>query len=99
MLREYLDCMTRKSSLHTVDEVIDAFGGISGCQKIFGGVPGRFHNYKAAGKFPVSMHFQIYMACVERGLRIATDLIGMTPGFIEVTEGKGRQREFALAAE
>jgi hypothetical protein len=70
--------MTRKSQqLRTVQEVIDAFGGIAGCQAVFGGVPGRFYNYKAAGKFPDYMHMRVYVEAKARGLNIAPELIGM----------------------
>lgn len=69
--------MTRKSQLSTIDEVIAAFGGVAGCQGIFGGVPGRFYNYKAKKVFPPYMHMQIYVEAKARGLRIAPELIGM----------------------
>ena len=45
--------------------------------RLFGGVPSRFSNYKAAGKFPRSMHMAIYVEACERGLNIAPELIGM----------------------
>jgi hypothetical protein len=70
--------MTRKSQqLRTVEEVIAAFGGLAGCQAIFGGVLSRFCNYKAAGRFPDNMHMKIYVEAMARGLNIAPELIGM----------------------
>jgi hypothetical protein len=45
---------------------------------IFGGVPSRFSNYKAANSFPEYMHMQIYVECLKRGLNIAPELVGMT---------------------
>jgi hypothetical protein len=71
--------MTRELQLHTVDEVIDAFGGVRAMCSIFGGVPTRFYNYKAAGKFPEHMHMKIYVEARERGLNISPELIGMKP--------------------
>lgn len=82
--------MTRKSPLSTIDEVIEAFGGVAQMCAIFGGVPSRFSNYKAAGRFPDSMHMKIYVAATERGLNIAPELIGMKPA--------QRQRELKLQA-
>jgi hypothetical protein len=78
MLHDYLSHMARKS-LDTVGEVIDAFGGVPAMCATFGGVPGRFYNYKAAGRFPKSMHMEIYVEATERGLNIAPELIGMKP--------------------
>ena len=69
--------MTGKSLLESVDAVIDAFGGPKAMSAIFGGVPTRFYNYKAAGKFPKHMHMEIYVEAHERGLNIAPELIGM----------------------
>ena len=69
--------MTRKSCLHSIGEVIDAFGGAKAMSAIFGGVPTRFYNYKAAGKFPRHMHMEIYVEAKARGLNIAPELIGM----------------------
>lgn len=69
--------MARKSSLRTVGEVIDAFGGVSAMCTIFGGVPGRFYNFKASGRFPDAMHMRIYVEAKARGLNIAPELIGM----------------------
>jgi hypothetical protein len=68
--------MTRKSQLETVDEVIAAFGGVTAMSAIFGGFPSRFSNYKAAGRFPDSMHHRIYKAALKRGLNIADELLG-----------------------
>ena len=82
--------MTRMPQLKTIDDVIDAFGGVKAMCAIFGGVPSRFSNYKAAGKFPDSMHMRIYVAARERGLNIAPGLIGM--------ERPQRQGEFKLQA-
>ena len=82
--------MTRKSQLTTVSEVIDAFGGPKAMCGIFGGVPSRFCNYKAAGKFPDSMHMRIYVAARDRGLNIVPELIGM--------KRPDPQREFTLQA-
>jgi hypothetical protein len=84
--------MACKSQLKTVDAVIDAFGGVKAMCAIFGGVPSRFSNYKAAGKFPDSMHMRVYVAARERGLNIAPELIGMKP-----TERQGELQ--LLAAE
>jgi hypothetical protein len=82
--------MTHKSRLTTIDKVIDAFGGVKAMCTIFGGVPSRFSNYKAAGKFPDSMHMKIYVEARERGLNISPELIGMgTPE---------KQRELPLQA-
>jgi hypothetical protein len=69
--------MARKSQLCTVSETIDAFGGVSAMCAIFGGVPGRFYNYKAAGRFPDYMHMRVYVEAKARGLNIAPELIGM----------------------
>ena len=69
--------MTRKSQLGTVDEVIEAFGGLRAMCDIFGGGPSKFCNYKAKGKFPKLMHMDIYVEACERGLNIAPELIGM----------------------
>jgi hypothetical protein len=69
--------MTGYSQLETIDDVIDAFGGVKAMCAIFGGVPTRFYNYKAAGKFPKHMHMEIYVAARERKLNIAPELIGM----------------------
>jgi hypothetical protein len=66
-----------RCDLQTVSEVIDAFGGPKAMCSIFGGVPSRFYNYKAAGKFPEQMHMRIYVEARERGLNIAPELIGM----------------------
>jgi hypothetical protein len=71
--------MTQKAVLNTVADVIDAFGGAKNMCTIFGGVLSRFSNYKAAGRFPDSMHMKIYVAANERGLNIAPELIGMKP--------------------
>lgn len=90
--------MTRKSQLHTVEEVVAAFGGLAGCQAIFGGALSRFCNYKAAGCFPPSMHMRVYVECVKRGLPIAPELVGMTEDALQIAQGK-RQREFLTAAE
>ena len=56
----------------------------------FGGVPSRFSNDKAAGRFPDSMHMRIYVEACDRGLNIAPDLIGM--------KRARPQGEFALQA-
>jgi hypothetical protein len=77
MLHDYLCCMTSKSCLCTVGEVMDAFGGARAMSAIFGGVPTRFYNYKAAGRFPDSMHMRVYVEAKARGLNIAPELIGM----------------------
>ncbi len=69
--------MTRKIQLNTVEEVIDAFGGMKAMCAIFGGGLSRFSNYKAAGCFPASMHMKIYVEACDRGLTIAPELIGM----------------------
>jgi hypothetical protein len=69
--------MVRKSQLDTVDEVIHAFGGVKAMCSVFGGVPSRFSNYKAAGRFPDSMHMRVYVEAEARGLTIAPELIGM----------------------
>jgi len=69
--------MTGKSQLKSIDAVIDAFGGITAMREIFGGVPTRFYNFKAKGKFPKYLHMDIYNAACERGLNIAPELIGM----------------------
>lgn len=69
--------MTRKSQLDSIDEVIHAFGGVKAMCAIFGGVPSRFSNYKAAGRFPDSMHMRVYVEAMARGLKIAPDLVGM----------------------
>jgi hypothetical protein len=69
--------MTGKRQLQTVSEVIDAFGGPKAMSATFGGVPTRFYNYKAAGKFPKHMHMEIYVVACERGLSIEPSLIGM----------------------
>ena len=90
MLHEYRHCMAGKSQLDTVDDVIDAFGGVKAMCAIFGGVPTRFYNYKAAGKFPDHMHMRIYIEARERGLNIAPVLIGM--------DRSPRQGEFKLQA-
>ena len=82
--------MARKSQIETIDEVIDAFGGVKEMCATFGGVPSRFSNYKAAGRFPDSMHMRIYVAARERKLNIAPELIGMTR--------PDPQREFMLQA-
>jgi hypothetical protein len=71
--------MTGKSLLESVDAVIDAFGGVRAMCAIFGGVPTRFYNFKATGKFPKHMHMEIYVEARERGLNIAPELIGMKP--------------------
>lgn len=83
--------MTRKSQeLRTVEDVIAAFGGLTGCQAIFGGVLSRFCNYKAAGRFPDNMHMRIYVEAEARGLNIAPELIGR--------KRPDPQSEFALQA-
>ena len=69
--------MTSSKQLKTVSEVIDAFEGNKAMCAIFGGVPTRFANYKARGKFPDSMHMRIYIEARDRGLNIAPELIGM----------------------
>jgi hypothetical protein len=69
--------MRRKSQLCTVSDVITAFGGLGAMCRIFGGGPSRFCNYKAAARFPDSMHMRIYVEARERGLNIAPELIGM----------------------
>jgi hypothetical protein len=69
--------MAFKSQLETVDAVVEAFGGVKAMCAVFGGVPTRFYNYKAAGKFPDHMHMRIYVEARERGLNIAPELIGM----------------------
>jgi hypothetical protein len=69
--------MDHRQQLATVAEVIEGFGGIAAMCAIFGGVPTRFYNYKAAGKFPDHMHMRIYVEACERGLNIAPELIGM----------------------
>jgi hypothetical protein len=74
----------------TVSEVIDAFGGPKAMSDVFGGVPTRFYNYKAWGKFPDKMHMKIYVEACERGLNIAPELIGM--------KRPERQRELPLQA-
>lgn len=90
--------MTHKpQELRTVDEVIAAFGGLTGCQAIFGGVLSRFCNYKAAGRFPEIMHMRIYVECVKRGLPIAPELVGMTEDEMALAQGNC-QREFPLQA-
>jgi hypothetical protein len=87
---KYRAAMTRKSQLNTVEEVIEAFGGSKAMCALFGGGLSRFSNYKAAGKFPDSMHMRIYVAARERGLNIAPELIGMV--------SEKRQRELPLRA-
>ena len=77
MPHEYSWSMTDKLQLESVAAVIDAFGGPKSMSAIFGGVPTRFCNYKAAGKFPKHMHMEIYVEGNERGLNIAPELIGM----------------------
>lgn len=62
--------------LQTVGDVIDAFGGAKGMSEAFGGVPTRFYNYKAAGRFPKHMHMELYVEVCERGLNIAPELVG-----------------------
>ena len=54
--------------LKTVAEVIDAFGGPKAMCAIFGGVPSRFYNFKAEGKFPKAMHMEIYVEHVSVSL-------------------------------
>jgi hypothetical protein len=73
----YPSVMAPSSQLKTIDEVIDAFGGVKAMCSIFGGGPSRFSNYKAAGRFPDSMHMRIYVEARDRGLNIAPALIGM----------------------
>jgi hypothetical protein len=69
--------MSCNQQLKTVSQVITAFGGIRAMCIIFGGVPTRFVNYKARGRFPDAMHMRIYVEACERGLNIAPELIGM----------------------
>jgi hypothetical protein len=69
--------MRTKSQLNTIDEVIHGFGGVKAMCSVFGGVPSRFSNYKAAGRFPDSMHMRVYVEAKARGLNIAPELIGM----------------------
>jgi hypothetical protein len=90
MLHEYLLRMSGKSQLQTIDDVIEGFGGVRAMCAIFGGVPTRFYNYKAAGKFPDHMHMRIYVEACERGLNVAPELIGMKPS--------EKQRELPLQA-
>jgi hypothetical protein len=90
--------MTRKSQLSTIGEIVDAFGGAKAMSAIFGGVPSRFYNYKAAGRFPEAMHMRVYVECVKRGLPIAPELVGMTEDAMAIAQGK-RQLEFLPAAE
>jgi hypothetical protein len=90
--------MKRKSLLKTASDVVDAFGGAKAMSAIFGGVPSRFYNYKAAGRFPDAMHMRVYVECVKRGLRIAPELVGMTEDAQAIAQGK-RQRELLQAAE
>ena len=82
--------MTSSKQLKTVSEVIDSFGGTKAMCAIFGGVPTRFANYKARGKFPDSMHMRIYRAARKRGLNIADKLLG--------AEEPEPQRELPLRA-
>lgn len=90
--------MTRKSQLSTVEEVIHAFGGVKEMCCLFGGVPSRFSNYKAAGRFPDYMHMRVYVEAAARGLNIAPELVGMTPDVMAILRGE-RQRRLPLAAE
>ena len=69
--------MKHNEQLTTVSQVIDALGGPTAMCSIFGDVPSRFCNYKAAGKFPKHIHMEIYVEARDRGLNIAPDLIGM----------------------
>ncbi len=82
----------------SVSEIIDALGGPTACSKIFGGVPNRFSNYKAADAFPEAMHMRIYCECMKRGLNIAPELVGMTPDVMACARGE-KQRLLPLAAE
>jgi hypothetical protein len=77
MQRDYHRGMGSKSQLETVAEVIAAFGGVKEMCAIFGGVPSRFGNYKAAGRFPDHMHMRIFVEARERGLNIPPELIGL----------------------
>lgn len=89
--------MTTGLQLTTVDEVIDALGGPRGMASLFGGVPNRFSNHKAAGRFPETMHMRIYVECLKRGLNIAPQLVGMTPDVMAIARGE-RQRRLPLQA-
>ncbi len=62
--------------LDTVEKVIEAFGGPEGMRALFGGVPSRWSNFKANGRFPQAMHMQIYVAACKLGLTISPDLVG-----------------------
>ncbi len=70
--------MNETVRLTTVSDVIAAFGGPNAMASVFGGVPSRFCNARAKGAFPASMHMQIYVQCLKRGLTIAPELVGMT---------------------
>lgn len=88
--------MTEIRVLGSVSEIIDAFGGPSACAKIFGGVPHRFSNYRAFGRFPEAMHMRIYCECMKRGLHIAPELVGMTPEVMALARG-GKQHSLPLS--
>lgn len=89
--------MNTKPLLKTASEVVDAFGGAKAMSAIFGGVPSRFYNYKAAGRFPDNMHMRVYVECVKRGLPIAPELVGMTEDEMAIAQGQ-YQRSFPLLA-
>jgi hypothetical protein len=82
--------MTHTPQLRTVEEVIDAFGGVRAMRDLFGGGPSRFSNFKASGRFPERLHHKIYKAALKRGLNIADELLG--------GEEQEPQRELPLMA-
>jgi hypothetical protein len=90
--------MTSNRQLTTVNEIIDALGGPRGMASLFGGVPHRFSNYKAAGRFPEMMHMRIYAECLKRGLTIAPELVGMTDELMALARGE-RQRRLPLTPQ
>jgi hypothetical protein len=93
----YRAVMTPKSQLQTIDEVIHALGGPKVLCNLFGGVPSRWSNYKAAGRFPDAMHMRVYVECVKRGVPIAPELVGMTEDELAIAQGR-RQTELRLQA-
>jgi hypothetical protein len=94
--------MSETRLLRSASDVIDVLGGPKACAKIFGGVPTRFSNYKAAGRFPEGMHMRVYCECVKRGLTVAPELVGMDAEAARLLKVKAPDRQLrlpALAAE